>query len=387
MFTRAFRKYLIPTTHSLIFLCSTEAALCQTASKLKEQDKASSLMTDYKECRKAAMGSLRVGKILPKQNHKKLKKALRLCRRKFPTVSYFNQCRKEALSAYRGNDYLPTALKECRNNFKDVQFDANSRQPLKVFGKAKFFAGIDMSSARPLIKSEEGGYELPNSGFNCTAINEYMNGRVEAEHLLFGNELKNFIPTKDQKYEELAETFKIEWPGKNQIAKHPNLGQLYANPKRASIISYLPAVACRYDLENKERFSTIKVYFFVDKRKKLAIPYFGIVFFEEGQQVSVQEIEEELLGPLTQNFSEDVIKAKSKSGVQLYSEFPIEAYDHEGDPKDLCAAPRKHNWVAAIGTHKNQKTASYLLVNHVKNLCRFGDRAASRFVRQLRKKS
>ena len=375
------------TAFSICLAIFCHANLCAAQPDQAGEGLDRQLLTSYQNCRKAVLSTQFIGEANKRTQTKQIKRGLRDCRRTHPSVAHLNRCRKDALKAYRGHQYLPEALKDCRNQFNEVQFDPYEVQPLKTLGKAKFFAGFDLSGVLPFSKNSGGEWLVPSRQFECAALNQYLRGGTGAEHMLFGNELKHFIPLRDSDYPELAQKLGITWPGKKQIIDQQMVGQLYADSRRESILSYLPTVPCRYDAKPGEAFTAVKIYYLVDRRKKLALPYFGIIFFSDTQNVAVSDLADSVTTEFTKDFDQNAIQSTSKSGVRLISQYPIKEFDHEGDPKNLCRFPRQHHWVAAIGSHPSQNTASYLLVNNVKNLCRFGDRAASRLKRELRKKS
>ena len=64
----------------------------------------------------------------------------------------------------------------------------------------------------------------------------------------------------------------------------------------------------------------------------------------------------------------------------LISQYDVDDFDEEGDPKNLCLGPRANTELVLIGHYNSKKKADFVVVTNVSNLCSFGDKAAGRFL-------
>ena len=76
------------------------------------------------------------------------------------------------------------------------------------------------------------------------------------------------------------------------------------------------------------------------------------------------------------------LTSKSKSGLKLISKSKVKRFDYEGDPRNLCQLPREHKILAAVSADESKKHAKYLVVANLDNLCKYGDRFASRLLKK-----
>ena len=63
------------------------------------------------------------------------------------------------------------------------------------------------------------------------------------------------------------------------------------------------------------------------------------------------------------------------------SQYLVNYYDHQGDPKNLCKGSRSNSEIIILGHYKKAKRVDFIVVANIENLCNFGDKAASNFLK------
>ena len=104
------------------------------------------------------------------------------------------------------------------------------------------------------------------------------------------------------------------------------------------------------------------------------MPYFGIAFYRDDTKIPQLQLVDEIIGALGKEY----VSSPSKSGLIFIGKSKVKRFDSEGDPRNLCKFPRKHRLIVPqLGLEESQD-AAYTLLANVANLCKFGDRMASR---------
>ncbi len=337
----------------------------------------------YHKCRKDVLLKLGKGKKKNKKNLKRAKKSIQNCRAMFPESAALTLCRKRAFKDFKDRaNYIPTALKECRHEYKKMRFSPQAYQPIRRYRGYIIFAGANLADTRYFSKKQilsSSNYSLNTSYFDCNKLKLVLTKKEKPEYLLFGNRLSHYIPLSNIPFPKLRQHLEPKLTKNTEDITHKTLGLLHFNKKDNNIISYLPSTPCSFQPDAQSPFEAVKLYYIPDVVKKTATPYFAIAFYKENSKIPLSQLTEEVSRELGDSFQ--VIRGKGD--MTFIAEKPIQYFDHEGDPKDLCKFPREHSLVAAIAS--KQEYARYLLLSNIRNQCNMGDRLASRFLRKASK--
>ena len=359
---------------------SAEKSKIQKAEPVKKSTKRS-----YKKCRQGAVVKIR--RVKDKKIHGKLlKEAVARCREQHPAAAVLIDCKKEAVRAYGSNrEYLPTALKECKDKYTDFKFQTSNSSPLKVIDNEAFFAGVGLNKNRRIYdlkkkKNKRATNQIGN--FDCENLQETMTKAQKPSYLLFGNDPRTYLALKQQNKTTLIQTLGINANKASDTIEHPYLGQVHWQRSLRYITNFFPSASCTYAGKDMGIYESIQVYYLIDQQKKIATPYFGIAFYKEKTRIPLAQLLEEVKTLLGEGY----VTSKSKSGLDLIAKTEIQHFDHEGDPRNLCQFPRKHDFLAAISSSATKGQKDYLVVSNIGNLCKYGDRFGSRFLKHGFKK-
>jgi hypothetical protein len=288
--------------------------------------------TSYTNCRKEVVIKFKGKKAKPSE----LKDALEVCDERFPAIALFKDCKAQKLKEFKSDrTAVQNALKYCKLILDAATFDQKSSLPFSIIAGQFFYAGIGLN--KPISSRD---HELPN--FNCEKITETFDDLAEPEYVLFGSEPRNFSALKNIERQNLLALLR----GKKSAG----------NPGKY--------------------FEDHKLYYLIDFKTKELTPYFGISFFKKSQkEVTSQALAQEVAKKLGPKFK---VNAHNKRSFVI-SEDAITAFDSEGDPKNICAAPRSHRRIGIIKNDAiNPTRPEYLIVANIKNVCDFGDVLAGR---------
>ena len=335
-------------------------------------------LSSYKACRKAAVRSAKKEKNKKKQI-KLIRKGISNCRDLHPSAAVLIECKKDAAKSYAksNRDYLPTALKKCKDLYKRFQFSQKKSIPFRVHNNDIYFGGVGLNNTVDLKKGRDDTLKMSLANYDCKNIEDIVNGKTTPQYLLFGNDPKHYLPLKQTPQKSLISKLEIDKDKTKSIRIDQYLGQVYWDKSKKNLTNYFPSGFCTYSAKRKGIYEGLKIYYLIDIEKKAATPYFGVAFYKSGlspkyKKLTVQTARS--LGKDHRNYS------YSKDFVTL-SKQPFKTFDHEGDPRDLCKFPRKQDTVVNIAPDKSGKNASYLILSRVSNLCRHGDKLANRLLK------
>lgn len=379
---------------STLFVCSSALHAASTKRvqfSQSEIKKARQERADYKKCRKQAL--LRARGYKGEKRSRYLKYAVNHCREQFPAISILRSCKKQAVQAYKDRpDYLKSAVAACRNEFKQALFDPANPQPFYSHKDDLFFAGAGLNAPLRLdiLRSLDGPKNNRQFGnFNCSVLADTAADQRQPEYLLFGNDLRSFLPLRTTSLEQLESYFKpksdqTEQPddstdksGPRPAIIHRDWGELRFEPEPERSIQYFPSSFCSFDRQLGNLYSDIKIYYLLDRESKTAVPYFGIAFYNPEARVEMDQLLTALQESLGSEF--DVRHKKAKHRIVAQTGFV--SFDEEGDPYNLCQFPRLHHRLAIVSLDDSERYVNYLLLSNLDNLCKYGDRLASRLLR------
>ncbi len=360
-----------------------------TQSELK---KARQERADYQKCRKQA---LRRAKTLQGDKRSRyLKLAVNHCREQFPAISILRDCKKEAVRAYKDRpEYLKAAVQECRDSFKQSLFDPSDPLPLRTHADDLFFAGAGLNAPLRLkiLKTLDGPKDNRQFGnFNCSVLSETAAGQRPPEYLLFGNDLRSFLPLRTTSFEQLRSYFSDQQTNPEELLDSPangattptnilnrDWGELSFDTTEERTTQYFPASFCSFNRQLGNLYADIKIYYLLDRDSKTAVPYFGISFYQPEAKVEPQTLIENLQAKLGSDF--EIRHKKGKHWILAKTGFL--SFDEEGDPYNLCQFPRLHHRLAILSLDEQDQYVNYFLLSNLDNLCKYGDRLASRLLK------
>ncbi len=316
------------------------------------------------------------------------KRAIASCRDRYPAVSVLIDCKREMTQAYGDNPQdLKAALQQCRTDYQKLSFDAKDELPFTFHDQLIFFAGAGMNHSVLLREKEDDKqpdalYMGENFGnFSCTPLLESMFERRSAEYLLFGADLQTYTALKHVDRNKLKDAF--TWtpmpknPGTFQPVLDRTMGELYWNPADGNVTNYFPSAFCFYNRRLNTPYEAIKIYYLLDRKVRQATPYFGIAFFRPQKGPQAQELAQKIQEALGKSYQ----VSQPKPDAFLVSAGPTPQLDSENDPKNICTSDPKPTVMAVVHRPIKDTLADYMILANVGNLCRFGDRMASRFLK------
>ncbi|MCX6129156.1 MAG: hypothetical protein NTX25_08865, partial [Proteobacteria bacterium] len=150
----------------------------------------------------------------------------------------------------------------------------------------------------------------------------------------------------------------------------------YSQAKQETL-NYFPLGFCSFSRKLGMIFEGIKIYYLVDRPFTQVTPYFGTAFYRADVQLPISNLAEEIRRTLGDQYH----IYKTGSGAHFISQFEPKEFDSEGDPKNLCQSNQTPPYVAIITERKGTGFAAYTLLANISNLCRYGDKIASRFLK------
>lgn len=324
----------------------------------------------YKECIQTVSTAVKAGKLKGPE----VKDAVAKCTDKYPASGLFTECKRNVLKNTKGREPNAEELAECKKQQIGASFDPNAPLPIFLAGQQAFFAGLGLNKALKLSEMD-----LPN--FTCDRFGEATADIPnKAQHILFGNNPKMFLSGSDQSkfLDELKKAMGKPKKGAKNVDVS-GLGRVFGDPTTAQSMIYFPSAPCDFKGVLGPAYSGMSIYYLPDLKAKTATPYFGIVYYKAGQQVhQTQQIVARLLAKLGKAY-----KAYTKDQQTVFiAATSFQEVDQERDPRNICKAPRPHQWVAVVRTLSSDHNApEYLLLANVANLCDYGDRQAKNVAR------
>ena len=107
----------------------------------------------------------------------------------------------------------------------------------------------------------------------------------------------------------------------------------------------------------------------------------GITFYHESKAPQVNETIELLKKRFGEGYM--VTESRRQKGFVYIARAPLNEFDSEGDPRNLCKQPRTHEFLSAIKIAEAKNLViDYILVANIKNLCAFGDAFLSKLFKK-----
>ncbi|MEY4632039.1 MAG: hypothetical protein RIQ81_2159 [Pseudomonadota bacterium] len=331
--------------------------------------------TNYKECQQAAITAFN-SKLI---NKVKFDSALDACRERFPAISLYGQCKREALSAAAATKKDPaTALAECKKLLIAASFDRDQDIPFFTSRGQLFFSGIGMNRPQSIATLDP-----PN--FDCDRLNKAVANPLEAQHILFGNHPKVFAGLGRLAAKEIATLARLEAPSggdRKRGAGTKGFGRVFGNLDSPNATVFFPSAPCDFDGQLGKSFSGLSAFYLIDKEGAEATPYFGIAYYRPGvKELTTKGLVTKLI---------ELLNSRDKAGggysaiikndtTAFVAKAEFQDFDEEKDPRNVCRDPRKHEFIGIVqATKDNPAKPRYLVVANVKNLCEYGDRLAAR---------
>lgn len=336
--------------------------------------------SDYQSCRKDALKRVRSKE--KGSRLQELKYELKLCKEQYPAFPYLKICKKRAAKKGLDRADAKTRIRQCHNLSERLAFNPHKINPLTFIGTSAFFAGAGLSYPIPMesLKEKAIKTQSPTWGnFSCDRMLSSLQMSPQPEHLLFGNRLVSYQSfgdkLKDNTLPEVFNKAKIDYQLKTSL--HEQWGELTFDPsKTESGRHFFPVYACDYNRELGDPFESVSVYYLTHNQAKTAIPYFAVAFYRLDAAVPYKELALKLQKTWGRKYRTKV----RKNDLFIVSTEGFEKFDEEGDPFDLCAQPRKHQYVATIALHPGTQSVRYFLLSNISNLCSYGDRLAQTVV-------
>lgn len=339
--------------------------------------------SDYTSCRRKV---LMRAKKHPNLKDSATKAGLAQCKDEYPAASFLVDCKKAALEKFaRDAERLQTGLNTCKTRFERLNFDPDALVPFYVAGSKAYFAGAGMNVPRKLnlsnTKAEaEDGEELQSvndfGNFSCDVAVNMMRDKQPEEYVLFGNHPRDFEGMDAITDDALRKKLNLAKRAKSgdDYVDYKDEMRVYGDLRDESLSVYFPLTYCHFNRKLGNNFQSVKVYYLADKAKQLLMPYFGISFYRKGKKVEPKKVIADIIDAMGDGYK----VVNSRKGVTFIGKSPIEEFDDEGDPKNMCKQPRSNDFVAILKTDEAEKQADYLILSNVTNLCKYGDRIVSR---------
>lgn len=366
-----------------LFGTQTNAVLADI-QQLKGQlpQKVSQEREDYQECLAAVIKKYKTAKT--EKLEKKRQVSIAACRDRYPAASILIECKKQMTQGYKDQpEVLKAGLKSCTAEYRKFSFDPKATVPIALKDDKAFFAGVGMNEATLMKEDEDDDnenalYMGENFGnFSCAPLYGAMFDEDPPEYTLFGTDPLLFNPLKNVSKEAFVKA--INYPAKKPksfVTK--DFGEIAYDAKTDSYLSYLPSSYCFFDRKIGNVFEALKVYYLLDRESKTVIPYFGVGFYKQKTAVQSKDLAEEIRSRLGTKY----VTSELKPGVYIIATHNNFEVDVEGDPKNLCQKSALSPYVSLVVTREASKLAAYSLLANTANLCRFGDRLASRFLKK-----
>ena len=359
----------------LLLLISGNQCLAKTTISKQKPVSTKKGLSDYKQCKTDAFAQSKKYKNNSKKRRTTLAKMLIQCREEFPSYHMINVCKAAALKNYRNSPTdFKLAMKECRSEYKKLKFSTKDLVPVTWHKDKIYFAGAGLNSVLKLRSQNDTiGMSEVFGNFNCKNTVGAKNNKNLIEYLLIGNSLDSWRPFAHSKQNKIIKNLSLS--EKNPKVISDTLGELNYNSKSKEVSNFLPSSFCYFDRQLDYSVDAIKTYYLLNLDSNTATPYFGIAFYRDRKKPSVKKV----LRILKKKWPFDITVAR-KENYTLISELPIDEFDNEGDPKNLCKGARPNSEIVMIGHLNKAKKADFVVVANVNNLCTFGDKAAERFL-------
>ena len=297
------------------------------------------------------------------------------CREEFPSIHMINICKANALRDYKDNPTdFKLAMKECRTEYKKLKFDPKDLLPVTWHKDRIYFAGAGLNTPLKMRDKNNNIGMTENFGnFNCYNPINAQNNKNLIEYILVGNDINSWRPFAHSDINRLVEKFSLSASKKRTYSDI--LGELNYKPKTKEILNYLPSSFCYFERKLDHSIDAIKTYYLLNLQDNTATPYFGIAFYKANKKPSVRKLLK--LTKYKWPYNAQVTKT---ANYTLISQYDVDDFDEEGDPKNLCLGPRANTELVLIGHYNSKKKADFVVVTNVSNLCSFGDKAAGRFL-------
>lgn len=342
---------------------------------------------DYQECLASVIKKYR-GPSDPKRN-KRLQNGLAACRDRYPAVSIMIDCKKEMAAAYKDDhETLKSALQECKNEYVKYTFNPKVPLPFVLRSDQIFFAGAGMNRSHPIRAQEE---DDPDSGlfmnenfgnFSCDVLYKTMFREQQPEYLLFGNDPFIYTPLRHAKREEFLKAVglgaALSKPKSLLVSFHKDFGELHYQPETQETINYFPVGYCNFDRKLGPVYEGIKIYYLIDRSTAQVTPYFGTAFYRDETKIPVAELAEQIRQALGDQYK----IFKTKPGISFITQTEPKFFDKEGDPKNICQSDQSSPYIAVVSERDKTGFAAYTLLANINNLCRYGDKISSRFLKK-----
>jgi hypothetical protein len=342
---------------------------------------------DYQECLSSVIKKYRSPSDAKKNI--KLQTGLAACRDRYPAVSIMIDCKKEMAAAYRDDhDSLKAALQECKTEYLKYTFNPKNPVPFILRGEQVFFAGAGMNRSHPVRAEED---DNPNNGlfmsdnfgnFSCDTLFKTMFREQQPEYLLFGNDPFVYTPLRHARREEFLKSMglaaALNKPKSLLVSFHKDFGEVHYEPKADEMLNYFPLGFCSFDRKLGAVYEGIKIYYLTDRSSTQVTPYFGTAFYRNESQLIASNLAEQIRVALGNQYR----IFKTKPGVSLISQIEPKLFDKEGDPKNICQSDQSSPYMAMVVEREKTGLAAYSLLANVSNLCRYGDKISSRFLKK-----
>ncbi len=372
---RSKEAILLGLSLSLIFISSSQNLYAAKRSQLAPAEFSEQVQREsqgYKKCRQDVLSGVKAKKI----DKKDVGPALNACRENFPGIGLYIDCKKTALKS-SDKDKKTEGLKKCKRFLVAATFDASQAIPVFVDRGRIYFAGMGLNDSIPVK-----GLTSPN--YDCKHVKDAIENDDKGEFILFGNHPSVFTGFADLPLKKLLQPLgqgKSKDKGQS-VFKIAGFGRIFGDLKSKSAAVFFPSASCVFSRNLGDLLAGISIYYLIDKDSKVAVPYFGTIFYKK--QASSTAPTSKVIETLIQYLGEDFKVVNKNSDVTFIASESITEFDEEGDPKNVCRKPRPNQMIAAVksrqGDDKGNMAPQYLLLANIKNLCDHGDRLIRRLL-------
>lgn len=352
--------------------------------KLQAPQKASQEREDYQECLAAVIKKYKAPRTPIKE--KRMERNLAACRDRYPAAYILAECKKQMTTGYKDSpDELRAGIKSCQTEYKKFSFNPKAAVPFVMTEDKSFFAGVGLNQAT--LMREEEDEDTPSSqfmgenfgNFSCAPLYETMFDDKEPEYMLFGNDPFLYAPLQHTPKQSFMDSIGLK-PSKKPktVLVHPEFGEFNYTAKSEELLNFFPTSYCFFDRKIGPLYEGIKLYYLLDRPSQSVTPYFGVAFYKEKTAITAKKLAEEIRATLGASY----IISQPKPSIYIISTQKDYPLDSEGDPKNVCQKDLRSPYMASVVTRENTTLAAYALVANTANLCRFGDRVASRFLKK-----
>ena len=327
---------------------------------------------NYKECQQAAMTAL-TSKLI---NQVKFSAAVDACRERFPAISLYSQCKRQAIDAAAMTKKEPTeALTACKRLLVAASFDREQSVPFFINDKQLFFGGIGLNKVQ-----SAGTMDPPN--FDCDRLNKAILNPLESQYILFGNHPKVFKSLSALTPQNLMKALQMEDQSKGDRKKGvgtARFGRIFGGLDTPKATVFFPTAPCDFDGQLGKAFAGLSAYYLIDKRSGDVTPYFGIAHYRPTfKDLSTKDLVSKLIEAMNSGGGGGYHAIIKNDTTAFVANTDFSEFDDEKDPRNVCRDPRGNSLVGIVqATKENPAKPRYLVVANVKNLCEYGDRLAA----------